>query len=368
MSVVLHRTRLGEHLPPTVASPTAARWRLAEDGLSPDDSLPPIPARSLVAVPSEQVLLLAVELPIANRRRRLEALPFAIEDRIADPLEMVHVALGEELAPGRFLAAVVRHERMAAWVAALAAAEIDDAALVPDALLLPRPAPGRWTVAAEAERTLVRQDDGTGFAIASGLFAAAWAAGGRPAIGLMRGELPEGVPGVADVALGDPVAAPPIDLLQGRYAVRRRSAASLWRKAGWIAAAGIAAHGAIAAADTLMLRSMAAKDRAQTRLLLGGAAPADDASLASVASDRLAQAAPAGGMPDRMLPLLSRVSAALGPGGAVGLRGIGYDAANGRIELTVDAGAEAALATRLSTAGLAAVARPGRVIVAEARG
>ena len=69
-----------------------------------------------VLVPSESVLLLAVDLPLASRAKRLAALPFAIEDRIADPLDAVHIALGAEIAPQRYLVAVVRHTLMLRWI------------------------------------------------------------------------------------------------------------------------------------------------------------------------------------------------------------------------------------------------------------
>jgi general secretion pathway protein L len=67
------------------------------------------PRGGTLFVPGEDVLLLAVDLPIASRRHRMEALPFAIEDRIAEPLDAVHVAIGAQLSPNRYLAAVVKH-------------------------------------------------------------------------------------------------------------------------------------------------------------------------------------------------------------------------------------------------------------------
>ncbi len=52
---------------------------------------------------------------------------------IADPIDAVHLAIGAEIAPKRYLVAVVRHEVMAAWVARAEASGLRNAAMVPDA-------------------------------------------------------------------------------------------------------------------------------------------------------------------------------------------------------------------------------------------
>ena len=70
-------------------------WTLAGDRLIIVDASGP----ATILVPTEQVRLLAVDLPLANHAKRLAALPFAIEDKIAEPLENVHIALGKELSP-----------------------------------------------------------------------------------------------------------------------------------------------------------------------------------------------------------------------------------------------------------------------------
>jgi general secretion pathway protein L len=115
-------------------------------------------------VPTEQVRLLAVDLPLASRAKRMEALPFAIEDRIADPIESVHLALGMEIAPKRYLVGVVRHDVMESWVARADEAGLGHAAMVPDALALPVPGEGAWAVDLGETRAVVRAGDGTGFA------------------------------------------------------------------------------------------------------------------------------------------------------------------------------------------------------------
>jgi general secretion pathway protein L len=266
-------------------------------------------------VPSESVLLLAVDLPLASRAKRIAALPFAIEDRIADPLDAVHIALGAELAPQRYLVAVVRHALMRQWVEAADAAGLGHAAIVPDALALPVPEAGEWSAEAADGRVLVRTGDGTGFAVASALAGPAWEAAGQPRIWNVGaapiGELPQ-EPRTPGDALAERLFVPPVDLRQGAYA-RRAQIGNHWlRRLGWIAAAGIAAHAVIAAADTVMLRVIAERRAEDTRAVVAQAAPGTNVSgdLRASVADLLPPPGPAG---SAFVPLITRTSRALAP-------------------------------------------------------
>lgn len=160
-----------------------------------------------VVVPTEDVLLLAVELPMAGLARRRAALPFAVEDRIADPLDAVHIVLGEGLTATTCLVGVVRHDVMAGWVARLAAAGLDHARIVPDALVLPSPATGTWHVTGSGDRIVARTDAGTGFAAPAACFAALWAAGGSLPCVVFGGSLPVELPLATGVGDASPAAA-----------------------------------------------------------------------------------------------------------------------------------------------------------------
>lgn len=302
----------------TSLDPSPARagiWTLAgETAIIADRDGP-----ATILVPTESVLLLAVDLPLASRGKRLDALPFAVEDRIADPVDAVHLALGAELAPRRYLVGVVRHERMAGWIARAQAAGLGQAAFVPDALALPVPPEGEWSVDLGESRAVVRAGDGTGFACPATLLMAAWEAAGCPPAHAIGAALPEAMRatpgGLSAQTLAQRLASPALDLRQGRYGRRRGAAAPGWgRRLGWIAAIGIAAHTGIAAADTVMLKVIAERRADDTRSLIALSAPGarigDD--LASSVADLLpAPSAGQGGGP--FLPLLTRVSSALQP-------------------------------------------------------
>jgi general secretion pathway protein L len=265
-----------------------------------------------VLVPTEQVLVAVVDLPLPSRRQRLQALPFALEEALAEPLESLHLALGEAVAPRRHLAAAVRHERMAAWVLALTGAGLTHARLVPDALALPVPEPGAWSVRASGARILVRTPDGGGFAVSTALFGPVWAAAERPTLVACGPPPPPEFPSVS--ALASPVRLPeppPIDLAQGFYGRRDRRADALLRRLAVVLVFGVGAHVAIAGIETLALKRIAETRRVEAVEALRRVSPSIAADADPVAEwDRLSPADGAGGP---FLPLLARASSALAP-------------------------------------------------------
>ncbi|WP_294062229.1 type II secretion system protein GspL [Sphingomonas sp.] len=291
-----------------------------------------------ILVPSEQVRLLAVDLPLASKAKRLEALPFAIEEQIAEPAESVHLALGAEIEPKRYLVGVVRHEEMIAWIEAAEAAGLGHAAMVPDALALPRPGEGEWAVDLTGDRATVRAGDGTGFACPAAMLLPAWQAAGRPHVlsygAALPSEMAASEAAAGAVALSDRLLEPALDLRQGPYARRRAGLPNMWRRLGWIVAIGAAAHVGIAMADTLMLQRIADRRAEETRAAFAAAAPGatPGEDLAASVTDMLP--APSSAAPDLFLPLLNRLSGALGPlSGALTVRSLSYQASTLTLDL-----------------------------------
>ncbi|MBV8972369.1 MAG: general secretion pathway protein GspL, partial [Sphingomonadaceae bacterium] len=236
-------------------------------------------AGPLALVPSEAVLLLAADLPAGAAQRRA-ALPFAVEDALAEPLEAMHIVCGAPLGGGRWLVAAAAHDRMATWVGGLAPRGAGGARLMPDALRLPVPATGAWTVMATGDRILVRCDDGTGFAVSADHFTAAWAASGSPPLTAYGDAWPLDTPAAAGGDL--PSFAIAVDLRCGLYAPASPPLARALRRAGVLAAAGLATYALVLAADerALFVRATAARARAEALLrqaLPGTPLPADAA-------------------------------------------------------------------------------------------
>lgn len=334
---------------PDTGGPTLAGvWTLAGGRLiiaEPDGP-------ATVLVPNEQVRILAVDLPLASRAKRLEALPFAVEDLLAEPPESLHLAIGAEIASKRYLVAAVRHDVMADWIALAEDAGLGHAAMVPDALALPRPAEGQWAVDLAEDRAAVRAGDGTGFACPAALLLPAWEAAGRPPATGYGAPLPaEMAAGAAEIdpgTLADRLLTPVLDLRQGLYARRRAALPNIWRRLGWILAIGAAAHVVIASADTLMLRSIADRRAEELRAVTAMAAPG--ANLTNDLATSVADLLPTGGAgaPDLFLPLLNRVSGALGPlAGTIMVRTMRFEASTLTLDLD---GTDPSLASRVDAA------------------
>ena len=297
------------------ASGPAGVWTLDGEALVASDADGP----ATVLAPTEGVRLIAVDLPLPTRAKRIAALPFAVEDLIAESIDSVHLALGVEISPRRYLVGIVRHDRMAQWIARLAAAGLDHAALVPDALALPAPAAGEWAVELGDTRALVRTGDGAGFAIPAAMLRTAWEAAGKPRTIAYGAALPADIADTADTLPLDPLArrllAPPLDLRQGIYAARRRSLPSFGKRLAQIAAIGVAAHVSIAFADTWALKNIADARAADTRALValkapGATLPQDN--LAGAVADLLPRPG-AGGGANPFLTTAARLSTALVP-------------------------------------------------------
>ena len=117
-----------------------------------------------VWVPTEQVLLLRVEVPGRRWRR---ALPFAVEPWLAAPLEEQAVIPLHRARSGETWCAVVAHRLLEQWRAALPPAW-QAQPLIPDCFEVAPAEPGRWAVLERAGRVQVRQDAWRGFASPAG--------------------------------------------------------------------------------------------------------------------------------------------------------------------------------------------------------
>lgn len=112
-------------------------------------------AKVSVMVPTTDVLLAAVNLPPTQRRRLLGAIPFALEDQLADDVEDLHFAVGGRDSAGQWNTAVVDLRLMQQWVGRLAAAGLQADVLVPDVFGLPW-REGEWSVLLEDDVATLR--------------------------------------------------------------------------------------------------------------------------------------------------------------------------------------------------------------------
>lgn len=105
-----------------------------------------------LVLPVEAVTSCAVNLPTRKARWLRQALPFAVEELLAEEVELMHLALGEPLADGRHRVFAVRRSWLSAWLALCA---VPPQAIAVDADLLPGPGTallplhGRWLLGGE---------------------------------------------------------------------------------------------------------------------------------------------------------------------------------------------------------------------------
>lgn len=111
--------------------------------------------RVLALVPGERVLLHHVAIPARSSSAQQQALPFALEERISEDLESMHIAPGARLPDGRLMAAVAARRDMDAWLQWLREANVDPGYLLPDTALLPEAPPGRLQIYWAGDRCLV---------------------------------------------------------------------------------------------------------------------------------------------------------------------------------------------------------------------
>ena len=138
-----------------------------------------------LVLPVEAVTACAVSLPTRKARWLRQALPFAVEELLAEDVELMHLALGEQLADGRHRVFAVRRSWLAGW---LALCPIAPQAIAVDADLLPGPGTAllslhdRWLLGGEGvTRMALQASDWPQLSPLCGQPQTAWCAPQQPA-------------------------------------------------------------------------------------------------------------------------------------------------------------------------------------------
>lgn len=293
-----------------------------------------LPGASVLAAGA--VALMPLDLPVRGRRQRLQAAPFALEDRLSMPLDRLHVALHPAHGGVAALAAIVDRHRMPSNAAGPVLAETL-------AVPVPAAAPGdtAWAVWRSGDRAVVRVSDGSGFGCAADMLDPLWTLAGKPAVSRLADPLPETM-GAADLSQAPP---PPdaadlgFDLRQGAFASGGRHWPSTLRLAATVAGLGLAAHLALAVADRMALGRIARAEVAAAEARLEERLPGARLSLGLPALlDRLAPRAEAA-TGSAFLPLFSDTAQALlADAPPADVQRLTWDARTGILVLDVTAG------------------------------
>lgn len=118
----------------------------------------------LLIIPGEMAMLKQVQVAGRNRTNVLKAIPYALEDNLAEDIDTLHFAVGPMQPKQPIPVAVIRHELLQNWLNACSEAGITPAAAVPDTLLLPYE-DNAWSLLLEKDRAILRQGLWEGFVI-----------------------------------------------------------------------------------------------------------------------------------------------------------------------------------------------------------
>lgn len=115
-------------------------------------------------MPSEDVLLTEASLQTRNRQQLAKAIPYKLEEELADDVENLHFALGAYQDSGSYPVAVVARQTLDRWLEALQTVNIIPKTMIPELLCLPFEE-SSWTLLIEDNRVLVRNALYRGFSV-----------------------------------------------------------------------------------------------------------------------------------------------------------------------------------------------------------
>jgi general secretion pathway protein L len=290
-----------------------------------------------VLVPSEAVLLLRAPRVARSRRQLEQAVPFAIEEQLAAPVEQMHVALDASTQGEDLGVAVVSVRQLESWMTQLRDAGIEPDHLIPESLLLPHDVP---TVLVDGDRAILRHapsgaitgalDEVTGWIELLG------ADSRRPARLRWIGPATSVPPGIA---VDREESTTPlhwfatqldrtttIDLLQGAHAPKRGrdDARRVWRWAAMLAAAALFAALGQAALESWQLQQRHAAARAEMEQLLRRAVPGITRIVDPRAQLAAEQARAGRGTGGGLLPMLARIAPSLSGSGRYTIDGLEF--------------------------------------------
>ena len=112
--------------------------------------------KAIVLVPGADVRLSTVTLPGKVNRKLQNAIPYMLEDELAEDIGELFFAMGPTQGNQQSVA-IVSHRQMEKWLGWLASAGLGATAIIPDVLALPAPEDNSWVALAVGAQLIVRQ-------------------------------------------------------------------------------------------------------------------------------------------------------------------------------------------------------------------
>lgn len=125
--------------------------------------------RCTLILPADDVLLAQTVVPGGSLARAQQAVPYALEEQVADDIDDLHFALGTKNRDDEYPVAVIGHDVMEQITELCAEAGLRPSEIVPESLAIPvlkSPAPDVtvWSALLDHGRAVVRQGNYSGFA------------------------------------------------------------------------------------------------------------------------------------------------------------------------------------------------------------
>lgn len=120
--------------------------------------------RAVVLVPGIECLLTTVQVPGHNRKKLLQAAPYALEEQLSDEVENLHFAVAAAPEDGVWPVAVISNAYMEMLQQQLAEAGLDVQQVIPELLAIPYQE-NEISVLLDGDQALVRTGRTTGYAV-----------------------------------------------------------------------------------------------------------------------------------------------------------------------------------------------------------
>jgi len=118
----------------------------------------------IVLLPNTDILLTHVDIPTTQRQRLQQAVPYALEEQLAEDIEQLHFALGQRDVNQHLAVAVIAQRHLDSYLNVLREFQLSPAVVLPEVFALPLISES-WSVMQQGQRVLIRTEKQAGFAM-----------------------------------------------------------------------------------------------------------------------------------------------------------------------------------------------------------
>lgn len=116
----------------------------------------------VLLIPDTDVSLAETQIPSKNKKQMLQALPFALEESLAEDVDNLHFSAYRASEDSKVKAAIIKHERLGFWIDLLKSHDIGVHYILPAVFALPTEEQG-WSVYISDDEAQIRQSTFDGF-------------------------------------------------------------------------------------------------------------------------------------------------------------------------------------------------------------